>query len=156
MGKRNRQLALGAGCATAMSLHGCVERTITITSEPAGALVYLNDREIGRTPVDVEFVHYGEYDVRLVLDGYEPQLTSGDANAPVWDLPGPDFVAEVLPLHFTSELNWHYVLEPVQDEPEALVDRARAIRSELESEPLTADEPTPTPAENTADAPAGG
>ncbi|MFB3120043.1 MAG: PEGA domain-containing protein [Stenotrophomonas maltophilia] len=40
-----------------------------ITSEPPGALVWLNDREIGRTPVDVDFEFYGRYDVRLHLPG---------------------------------------------------------------------------------------
>lgn len=46
-------------------LAGCIERTITVTSKPAGALVYLNDEEIGRTPVTVPFTFYGVYDVRL-------------------------------------------------------------------------------------------
>lgn len=48
---------------------GCVRRTITITSEPSGALVHLNDTEIGRTPVTVGFTHYGVYDVRLSHEG---------------------------------------------------------------------------------------
>lgn len=47
---------------------GCVERTITITSEPSGALVHLNDEEVGRTPLTVPFTFYGVYDVRLEMD----------------------------------------------------------------------------------------
>lgn len=114
-----------------MVVSGCVERTITITSEPAGALVYLNDREIGRTPVDVEFVHYGTYDVRLVKDGYEPLLTAADAQPPAWDLPGPDFLAEIAPLQLRSDIEWHFVMEPEQMDRPALIDRAREARSTL-------------------------
>ena len=60
-------------------LGGCVKRTIMVTSDPEGALVWLNEREVGRTPVEVEFLYYGTYDVRLVKDGYEPLLTKGEA-----------------------------------------------------------------------------
>ncbi|MCP3902701.1 MAG: PEGA domain-containing protein [Planctomycetes bacterium] len=119
---------------------GCVQRTIKITSEPSGALVWLNDREIGRTPVDVEFVHYGTYDVRLVRDGYEALLTSGDAMPPWWDNVGLDLVAEVLPLELTSHFDWHFELEPAETEVEAgraeLVDRANAIRERLAEEAM--------------------
>ncbi len=50
-------------------LTGCVERLITVKSTPAGALVYLNDEEVGRTPVTVPFKFYGTYDVRLEHEG---------------------------------------------------------------------------------------
>jgi hypothetical protein len=108
---------------------GCVRRTISITSTPAGALVWVNDQEIGRTPVDVDFVYYGTYDVRLVKDGYEPLLTFGDAAYPLWDLPGPDFFAELVPATIHSEIEWHYDLQPKNDDRGLLLDRARDLRS---------------------------
>ena len=40
-------------------LSGCVDRTISITSTPSGALVYLNDEEVGRTPLVTPFTFYG-------------------------------------------------------------------------------------------------
>ena len=49
---------------------GCLERTVTITSDPEGALVTLNDQQIGRTPVETGFRYFGVYDVRLELEGY--------------------------------------------------------------------------------------
>ncbi len=72
------------GCATLVFisfalLAGCVERLITVHSSPAGALVYLNDEEIGRTPVSVPFKYYGTYDVRLEHEGdwmSEPQAAA--------------------------------------------------------------------------------
>ena len=68
-------------CILALGLmSACVRRTIEITSEPEGALVWLNDREVGRTPCSIEFTHYGRYDVRLRRDGFEPISGFGDAD----------------------------------------------------------------------------
>lgn len=139
--------AILLGLAAAMgSLAGCVERTITITSEPPGALVMLNDREIGRTPVDVEFVYYGTYDVRLLKEGYEPLLTTGDASAPLWDWPGPDLAAELLPVELHSNIRWHYELDPVRDEADPLIERGRELREKLPPAPAEEDEAMAEPA----------
>lgn len=51
------------------AITGCVERLITVRSQPPGSLVYLNDEEVGRTPVTVPFKFYGTYDVRLEHEG---------------------------------------------------------------------------------------
>ncbi len=107
---------------------GCVRRTILITSEPAGALVWLNDREIGRTPLDVEFTWYGTYDVRLEREDCEPLLTSGDARAPWWETPGLDLLAELAPWTVESRVAWHYRLEARDDDVEALRQRAGELR----------------------------
>lgn len=110
---------------------GCVRRTITITSEPEGALVWLNDREIGRTPVTVDFLYYGRYDVRLEADGYQPMMTSGKARAPVWDMVGVDLAAALMPFEMRSEVAWHYDMQPVDADQAELVERARSMRREL-------------------------
>jgi hypothetical protein len=120
-------------CGLMAALTGCVERTIRITSEPSGALVWLNDREIGRTPVDVEFVHYGTYDVRLELAGHEPVHTFGEANAPLWDAVGFDLFAELAPFELQSNVDWHFTLEPEQSDQQQLIERARDTRSQLAS-----------------------
>lgn len=110
---------------------GCVRRTISITSDPSGALVWLNGREIGRTPVSVEFLYYGEYDVQLVAEGYEPLLTTGKADAPLWDNVPLDFFAEITPGEKHSRIEWHYVMSPRDDDPAALLERARELRARL-------------------------
>lgn len=128
-------------CAT-----GCVRRTVTITTEPPGALVWLNDREVGRTPVEVDFDYYGTYDVRLQRDGYEPVMTSGRASAPWWDTLGLDLVAELTPFTLKSRTTWHYELEPLDDDRETLVERARDLRRRLpESESVPATDPDQPP-----------
>jgi len=115
----------------ALATTGCgTRRTITITSDPAGAMVYLNDREVGRTPVTVEFLWYGVYDVRLEAEGYEALWTTGQADAPLWDMPGPDLVAEAV--GYQVDLRWHFELAPrEQAATEDVVDRARQMRASV-------------------------
>ena len=110
---------------------GCIRRTLSITSTPSDALVWVNHREVGRTPVVVEFTHYGTYDVRVEREGMEPVLTSKKATAPLWDKPGPDLVVEIMPFQAQSQLEWHFDLEPRDESLPALVERARAFRTEV-------------------------
>ena len=123
---------------------GCVRRTMSITSDPSGALVHLNGREIGRTPLEIDFVHYGTYDVVLEKDGYEPLMTSGKADAPLWDYPPIDLGAELIPANLRTQVAWHFVLEPRNDDPAGLVERAREVRDRLESAPHPATLPAAT------------
>ncbi len=115
-----------------MGLSGCVQRVISITSEPSGALVRLNDREVGRTPLEVPFTFYGTYDVRLEREGSEPMWTVGEARAPWWDTVPLDLLAEAVP-GAKSEVKWHYELQPAQvggeGDVDTLVEHARQMRA---------------------------
>ncbi len=127
---------------------GCVRRVVSITSDPSGAMVSLNDREIGRTPCQAEFTYYGTYDVRLEKEGFEPLSTSADANAPWWDNMGPDVVAEAVPADLKSLNEWHFTLIPVLQDRAALVDRAKELRDRtavLTPQPVPELAPTTTP-----------
>ncbi len=120
---------------TVLLLPGCIERTISITSEPSGALVYLNDEEVGRTPLRVPFTFYGVYDVRLERDGFTPLHTQAETKAPWWEAPGPDLVAELVSDKEVL-IPWHFEmaeLAPPEDEP--LVDRARQMRALVHEAP---------------------
>ena len=44
---------------------------MTIRTNPPGALVYVDDYEIGTTPVSTNFTYYGKRKIRIVKDGYE-------------------------------------------------------------------------------------
>ena len=111
---------------------GCIQRTISITSEPSGALVYLNDQEVGRTPVTVPFTFYGVYDVRMEADGYHPLWTAQKAKAPWWETPGIDLLAEAVP-HGKAELQWHFTMQPkppAEDvDVDVLLEHARQLRA---------------------------
>lgn len=117
------------------SIGGCVRRTIEITSEPEGALVWLNDREVGRTPCSIEFTYYGRYDVRLRRDGYEPISGFGDADEPAWDFVGADLVAEVIPAKLTSRVQWHFSMVPTDSDEAAVLERAKNLRARIVASP---------------------
>lgn len=150
-----------------LCLSGCLKRTISITTEPEGALVWLNDVEVGRTPLETDFTYYGTYDVRIRREGYEPIMTSAKASAPVQEWPGVDLVAEALPVNFHNVVRWHWVLtarvEATAEKGAAeaeILSRARELRERSEpsaevpgesarapapSEPAPAMEPGVTP-----------
>jgi len=115
-----------------------VQRTITVTSEPAGALVWLNDEEVGRTPVTTGFTFYGVYDVRLELERHKPLWTTGHANAPWWEAPGPDLLAEAVGAK--SELAWHYEMAPAEPaNADQLIEHGRQLRAMIDEEAAQAD-----------------
>ncbi len=122
---------------------GCVQRTISVTSQPAGALVYLNDEEVGRTPLRVPFLHYGTYDVRLEAQGYEPLWTTAQAKAPWWEYPGPDLIAEAVP-NGRSQIDWHFEMTP--QTPAEEVDTATLRSHATQMRALTTQPQTPPPA----------
>lgn len=116
------------------ALVGCVERRVWIDSNPPGALVWLNDAQVGRTPVDVSITHHGVYDVRLEKEGFEPLMTSADSDGPFWDTVPLDFFVEILPITARCESRWVFTLLPRNDSEVALVDRATTLRDILRGE----------------------
>lgn len=125
--------------AMLLVLPGCLQRRIRVTSEPPGAVVWVNDTEIGRTPAETAFTFFGHYDVRLELDGYEPVHEMRHAKAPLHEYPGPDLVAAALPVKFKTLIEWHFDLAPSletslpADQLEAeVVERARRLRRQTE------------------------
>lgn len=94
---------------------GCnaVKRRLTITSEPSGALVYLNDREIGRTPISQNFVHSGTYKIRCCKEGFETEETYYKAGTPWYLYPGFDFFSEnFVPGELRDEQQCNITLTP--------------------------------------------
>ncbi len=108
---------------------GCVKRTITVTSNPSGAIVWLNDREIGRTPVTIDFTYYGEYDIRAELHGYQSIMATRWLIAPSWDLPPLDLITEVVAPNAHADLYWSFELEPLETDSSALIKRAETLRN---------------------------
>ena len=123
---------------------GCIQRTITIESDPSGALVHLNDEEVGRTPVTVPFTFYGTYDVRVEKDGYQTLNTPQKAEAEWFEAPGPDLFVELMPWTTKAELQWHFALDPLGPvSEEILLDHARQMRSLVGQETAGADDSEP-------------
>lgn len=111
-------------------LAGCVERTISINTTPEGAMVYLNDTEVGRTPVSKNFTWYGNYDVVIRKEGYKTLQTSAPIREPWYQVPPLDFFSECL---FPATLRDNHYLEfelvpQERPEPNELLKRAQEFR----------------------------
>ena len=115
---------------------GCVERKLTIVTQPSDAVVWLNDEEIGRTPVTVNFKWYGDYRVRIEKAGYEILNTHQDLKRPLHDLFPIDFFAEcVWPGRIVDTYTWDYDLKPYQaTSSEKLVEEAKAAKASFQVE----------------------
>lgn len=119
-------VALLALCATG----ACARRTLEVTSDPPGALVWINDQEVGRTPLEAEFKYFGVYDVRAQLEGYETVHEGRKAQPPIWEQPGVDLL--LAGAGTRTRVAWHIVLTPLEagdKQPlrDALVERAKAF-----------------------------
>ena len=122
-----RVIVLTILCA-ALTFGGCVEREMTITSDPPGALVLVSDEEKGRTPVTFEFVWYGDYDIILRLEGYETLKTAANINPPWYEIPPVDLLSELAPWTYRDRRFLHYTLVPRQAmSPEKLIEQAREL-----------------------------
>lgn len=143
-------LPLLGGCA------GGVDRTIVVESEPPGALVYLNDQEVGRTPVEVPFLWYGTYDVRLRKEGYEAVKTRRRVWAPLWQIPPFDLLAELVPFPLEDRHRLAFTMEPLPEgvDQAELIQRAERLRGRLESSEYREPETQPTTGERAATRPA--
>jgi len=109
---------------------GCVRRTVTINTDPQGARVTLNDEGIGTSPVSVDFLWYGDYDVILHKEGYETLHTHHKLLAPWYQVPPIDFLAETLvPFTVHDRQEMFFALEPAQEiNREKLLEQASEFR----------------------------
>ena len=119
-----------AAVAVVACMGGCVERQMTIRSDPPGALVYVDDTEIGITPVSTPFTYYGQRKILLTKDGYEPLTVIQPVPPPLYDIPGVDFVPETLVAgKIRDERTFDYRLQPqMLTPPDQLRERAEGLR----------------------------
>lgn len=111
---------------------GCVQRKLTVTSEPSGALVYLNNREAGRTPFTTDFTWYGDYDVVVRKDGFQTITTKKKIAAPWWQYPPVDLFAEITPGQKVDRHTLNFTLTPEQEiAASVLIARATELRKQL-------------------------
>jgi len=109
----------------AIGLCGCVERELTITSEPAGALVFISDVEKGRTPLTTEFTWYGDYDIILRREGCQTLKTHAHLNAPLYEIPPLDLFSAIAPWTYHDKRFLHFDMAPLREsEDVALIKRA--------------------------------
>jgi hypothetical protein len=133
-----RIVPLGVLIACFALLNGCVERTMKIRTNPPGALVIVNDEEVGVSPVKFSFLWYGDYEIILRKPGYQTLKTHFKVNAPWWQYPPFDLVAETL---IAGTIRDEHELPPFDLQPtppttpQELVGRATDMRGQAVFQP---------------------
>ncbi len=122
--------------AVCLCLTGCVERRLTIRTDPPGARVYIDDYEIGTAPCSTHFTYYGTRKIRLVKDGYQTKTFYQPIPPPWYQIPPFDFVTEnLIPGTIRDHRTLAYQLEPELIVPEKeLRRRAEAMREQVSRE----------------------
>ena len=117
-----------------LSLAGCVERRLTVDTVPQGALVVLNDEEIGVSPVTVSFQWYGDYNVRISKEGFETLKTHRKLKGPWYDAFPFDFFAQILnPKRIVDEYDWTFELEPkIYPARDELIKSAQKLKQQID------------------------
>ncbi len=89
---------------------GCVTRTITVKTNPSNALVYIDDKLVGESPVSIPFTYYGTRKIMIEKRDDDERLTHERTTAfekikaPVYEYFPLDFVSElVYPLELKDE-----------------------------------------------------
>jgi hypothetical protein len=132
MGKRSLVFLAVVGLIAAIILSGCVERKLTINTEPQGAMVVLNDEEIGNSPVTVSFEWYGDYNVRVSKEGFETLKTHRKLEGPWYDGFPFDLLTLLNPERTVDEYEWTFELEPEKEiNREALIQKADELKKQL-------------------------
>ena len=132
MGKRNIVVLTVVSLIAAINLGGCVERQLTIHTEPQGAMVVLNDEEIGISPVTVSFEWYGDYNVRASKEGFETLKTHRELKGPWYDGFPFDFFTLLNPERTVDSYEWTFELSSKQEpNREELIQSAQGLKDQL-------------------------
>lgn len=148
---RNSKYALARGFAAialvvlVANFAGCVQRRLTVRSDPPGAVVYIDNHRIGVTPVATDYVYYGTRQFRLEKDGFETIHVERFIPPPWYQFPPLDFVTEnIVPGEIRDERLFSFKLNPQVIVPRRqLLDRANGLR--LGSRPLAPTLPQNSP-----------
>lgn len=111
---------------------GCVHRRVTINSNPAGALVRIDGKDIGYTPASFDYTWHGTREVQLLKDGYETQTQLIDIKPPWYQKFPLDFVSDNFLGHQTRDhRRFDMQMHPKQpDVSSDVIERGRSLRSE--------------------------
>ncbi len=111
---------------------GCVSRRLTIRTNPPGALVKLNGKRLGFSPVSTDFTYYGTYEIELVKDGYETETILQKISPPWYQRFPIDFFSDNFsPFSITNRHEYTWPLRPKNIIPtDDLLNRADQLRSD--------------------------
>ena len=117
---------------TALPAHAIVRRRLNVNSNPQGALVYVDNQQIGTTPCSVDFTYYGTREIRLIKPGFETLTVNQPIPAPWYQYTPIDFVAEnLVPTKIRDNRTVSFNLAPQLVIPtQELIGRANQLRQD--------------------------
>ena len=142
MAKIRYKIYIAIGLLIAVA-SGCVTRTINIETAPTSAMVYLDDKYMGKSPVSIPFSHYGtrkitiekrDDDGRLVL---KRKVSFEKIKTPYYEIFPLGFVYEViLPKKYEDKHNFKYVLEeldniPIEEKKAQMLENAKELKESI-------------------------
>jgi hypothetical protein len=104
---------------------------MTVTSIPEGAEVSINRRVVGKTPIRVNYTHYGSYRIELRKERYQTLVREETLRPPWYGYdPAALFADNAIPARTNDESYLHYVMGevPEQSDRESLLERAALAR----------------------------
>ncbi len=131
---KHARLILAVLAVTALTQTGCVSRRLMVQSNPPGAMVLLEGKEVGYTPAGIDFTYYGTRQLTLIKDGYETKTQLVPVRAPWYQWPGIDFFSDnLLPGRITDRRSVQFELEPKRMVPnQELLNRGQILRNEAQ------------------------
>ena len=102
---------------------GCIKRSISVRSDPPGALVYLDGLEVGKTPLDgVRFHFYGRREFALYKDGFLVERRIVEINTPWYSYFPLDIFTELLnPWRIDDHRDFYFAMKRTEPAESATV-----------------------------------
>src|SRR5262245_11926665 len=130
--KDDRVLRIVLGIALLLPAEGCVRRRLNVRTNPPGALVYVDNQQIGTTPCSVDFTYYGTREIRLIKPGFETLTVNQPIPTPWYEIPPLDFISEnLVAAKIRDNRTVAFNLSPALVVPkEQLLERANQLRQD--------------------------
>lgn len=133
-----RRLGVAAAALTVLfGMTGCMHRRMTLRTNPPGALVVMDGKEVGYTPFTADFTYYGTRELQFMSPGFETLTVMQPFKTPWYQVPPFDFVSDnFLPFKLTNRHEFQYQLQPTAQVPaNELLDRANSYRTQADVGP---------------------
>lgn len=139
--KPRRAWTVAAIVAGFLLQSGCVNRRMTVRTNPPGALVEIDGERKGLSPVSTDFTYYGTHEITMSAPGYETLTVEQTVRTPWYQRVPIDFFSNhFLFGHVTDRHDFSYQLQPkrlILNEETQLHDRAQNFRSQSQSGSVT-------------------
>jgi len=113
---------------------GCVLREFTIRSEPSGAEIFIDGKQLNKTPFTQRFDFYGTHRVVLRYKGYLTYEGEIRLKIPWWQYFPFDLFTEILPFEIKDSQDFSFTLKKAEEIPQDLKKKAEEMNREWRSD----------------------